>query len=250
MQKQCYITHSDAAFLPLARVLVEGLAEFSSRPMILYAVNAHVDFGFPNLTVRHLRLPPGNHITYLKFQAMLATETEQGIYLDADHVPTPAVDQIFELARPGDEDYPLLPRHPSDLEAGLVKDLMEDLRVKEKNLPYLHSCCVSWTPRCRPFLRRCWEISRRFDDSGRHPLVWDESLINVLLWKRKARRYLPCLNIDKKHFAPWLEDRLGSDSSFAQRYATREYHCATFHGCKQAERAAAMLAAARGKESG
>lgn len=248
MFRQCYITHCDAAFLPLAGVLAEGLAAFSSRPLVLYAVNTDVDFRYPNLTVRRLHSPPGNHLTYLKFRAMLDTPTEHGIYLDADHVPTPRVDEIFQLSRPAGEDYPLLPRHPSDLESNLVADLMEDLQVEEKNLPYLHSCCMSWTPRCRSFLRRCWNLSRQFDASGRHPFVWDESLVNVLLWKQGAKRYLPCLNIDKKHFPAWDSDRLLEDPEFARRYARHPYRLATFHGCKNRAAARRILQAARNKE--
>ncbi|HSR70464.1 MAG TPA: hypothetical protein VLU25_21220 [Acidobacteriota bacterium] len=247
MFRQCYITHCDAAFLPLARVLAEGLEAFSSRPLILYAVNTEVDFAYPNLTVRRLDSPPGNHITYLKFRAMLDTPTEHGVYLDADHVPTPSVDEIFQLSRPADEDYPLLPRHPSDLKANLVADLMENLQVDEKNLPYLHSCCMSWTPRCRSFLRRCWSLSRRFDASGRHPFVWDESLVNVLLWKRRAERYLPCLNIDKKHFPDWVSGTLHENREFRRRYAAHPFRLTTFHGCKSEAGARRMLDAARSK---
>lgn len=240
MIEECFVTHTDARFLPLSEVLVKGLQHFSSRPIIVYGVDTEIGYDSPNLIKRRLHSKPGQHIAYLKLRAILETDARRGIYLDADNVPNQGIDRLFDLSRPFCE-YPLLPRHPHDLGAHLHGELMKELGVGAKLLPYLHSCCVAFSPRCRAFIEECYAVSRRFDRRRSHPLVVDESIINVMLWKAGARRYLESCNIDQKFYDCYLQGSWGCNPEFQQLYGQWPFRFLTFHYCKDPSRAEHML---------
>ena len=246
LPRAAWVTHADARFLPLAEVLIEGLAAFSRLPVVLYAVDPPADFAYraPNVIVRRLA-GAGRHIAYLKLTALLDAldaGLERGVYLDADHVPTPEVDRLFAAAG-GAGDVPLLPRHPRDLGDEVNGALMAELGVTAKSMPYAHSCALGFGPACRPFLAECDAVARACERRGVHPPVVDETIVNVLLWKRGARRQLPSANLPHRLFESWLGGSLESDPEFTARYAGHPYQVATFHYCKDPARARAMLAA-------
>jgi hypothetical protein len=247
-----WVTHADARFLPLARVLAEGLAAFSRHPVVLYAVTADPepqpdpDLAAPNLIVRRIA-GAGRHIAYLKLAALLDAldaGVERGVYLDADHVPTPAVDRLFELSRKIGE-TPLLPRHPRDLGDEVNGALMAELGVAAKSMPYAHSCAIGFAPSCRRFLAECDALARDCEQRGAHPPVVDETIMNVLLWKWGATRQLPSVNLPHRLFESWLAGRLTDDPAWRKRYAGHPWEALTFHYAKDPARARAMLAAMR-----
>jgi hypothetical protein len=249
LPEACWVTHADVRFLPLARVLAEGLAAFSHHPLVLYAIDsdpAEPDLGSPRLVVRRVE-GAGRHIAYLKLAVLLDaldSGVARGVYLDADHVPTPAVDRLFEMARdPGE--LPLLPRHPRDLGDEVNGALMAELGVKTKSMPYAHSCAMGFAPPCRPFLAECDAVARERERRGSHPPVVDETIVNVLLWKHGATRQLPSANLPHRLLESWLAGRLEEDPEFQVRYAGHPWEAATFHYCKDPARARAMLRAIR-----
>ena len=243
----CWITHADARFLPLAGVLAEGLAAFSRRPLVLYAVDCEPEpgFGAPGLVVRRMA-GGGRHIAYLKLAALLDaldSGVKEGVYLDADHVPTPEVDRLFQAATAAEHagELPLLPRHPRDLGDEVNGTLMAELGVAQKSMPYAHSCAMGFGPACRAFLAECDEVARGCERRGAHPPVVDETIVNVLLWKHGATRQLPSANLPHRLFESWLEGSLAGDPELLSRYAGHPWHAATFHYCKDPARARWML---------
>ncbi len=245
----CWITHADARFLPLGGVLAEGLAAFSRHPLVLYAVDAEPEWESGTGPIVRRLAGGGRHIAYLKFTALLDAldaGAKRGIYLDADHVPTPAVDRLFDLAeREGlaAGTTPLLPRHPRDLGGELNGALMAELGVAAKSLPYAHSCTIGFAPACRAFLVECDAVARECDRRGEHPPVVDETIVNVLLWRWKATRQLPSVNLPHRLFASWLAGALPADADFRARYDGHPWEALTFHYAKDPARARAMLTA-------
>ena len=238
-----WVTHADAGFLPLARVLIEGLAAFSRLPVVLYAVDAEPGFAAPNLAVRRIA-SGGRRVAYLKLTALvdaLDAGLERGVYLDADQVPTPAVDRLFDLAASAGA-TPLLPRHPRDLGDEVNGALMAELGVAAKSMPYVHSCAIGFAPACRPFLVECDAVARAVERRGAHPPVVDETILNVLLWKWKATGQLPSVNLPHRLYESWLAGRLADDPGFQSRYSGHPWEALTFHYCKDPARARAMLA--------
>jgi hypothetical protein len=251
----CWITHADARFLPLARVLARGLAAFSRRPLVLYAVDADPgEVGpeaAPGLVVRPMA-GGGRHIAYLKLAALLDAldaGVEAGVYLDADHVPTPEVDRLFAAATATElaGGLPLLPRHPRDLGDEVNGALMAELGVARKSMPYAHSCAMGFGPACRAFLVECDAVARDCERRGAHPPVVDETIVNVLLWKHGAARQLASANLPHRLFESWLSGSLEGDPEFLSRYAGHPWQAATFHYCKDPARARWMLETMRAR---
>ena len=236
----CWITHADARFLPLAHVLADGLAAFSRHPLVVYEVDSDT---VPAGGLARRLASGGRRVAYLKFTALLDAldaGVERGIYLDADHVPTPAVDRLFDLAAEMGE-TPLLPRHPRDLGDEVNGALMAELGVTAKSMPYAHSCTLAFGPSCRRFLAECDEVARERDRRGDHPPVVDETIANVLLWRWGATRQLPSVNLPHRLFESWLAGRLEDDPELLARYRGHPWEALTFHYAKDPLRARAML---------
>jgi hypothetical protein len=236
---EAWVTHTDRRFLRLSEVLVRGLARVSSRPIVVFTVDTDLDYDSPNLIARRIE-SGGEPIPYLKLRAILESEVEHGVYLDADNVPNRGVDALF-AAPPEVGAYPLLPRHPRDLGDEVNGGLMAKLGVTAKSMPYVHSCTVAFSPACREFLLECQAISRDCEGRGEPPPVVDETVFNVLLWKHGATRALPACNIPYRFFDGYLDGTYPEDPEFAQRFAGHPYFFHTFHYCKDPARAAAML---------
>jgi len=239
--EECFVTHADARYLPLTEILVRGLARFSSRPVMVFGVNAEVGYDAPNLIKRTIRCSPAE-LYSAKFRAILESGVERGVYLDADNVPNRGVDDLFAVC--GEVgDYPLVPRHPQEL-GYLVKELRTDLGVERQTMPFVQSCCLVFSRRCLPFLADCERISRDLaGQSGQYSgaPVLDEPIVNVLLWQRNADRQLPSCNIPKRYYPLYLDGTYGSDAEFLSCYGGHPFRFHTFHFCKDPEGSRHML---------
>jgi hypothetical protein len=239
MIPEAFVTHTDRRFLRLSEVLVRGLAHFSRRPVVVFGVDVDIDYDAPNLVKRRIE-SDGEHIAYSKLRAILESEVEHGVYLDADNVPNRGVDALF-AAPPEVGAYPLLPRHPRDLGDDVNGEWMGRLGVREKSMPYVHSCTIAFSPACRAFLEECQRVCGDCDRTGEHPPVVDETILNALLWKHGATRSLSSCNIPHRFFERYLDGTFESDPEFESRFGGHPYHFHTFHYCKDPERAQSML---------
>ncbi|HWM93315.1 MAG TPA: hypothetical protein VN493_21310 [Thermoanaerobaculia bacterium] len=237
--KECFVTHGDARYLPLTEVLVRGLAHFSSRPVMVFGVNAEVGYDAPNLIKRTIHLS-ATELYSAKFRVILESGIESGVYLDADNVPNRGVDDLFaacsEVA-----DYPLLPRHPQEL-GHLVEELKTELGVERQTMPYAQSCCFVFSRRCQAFLEDCQRISGDLASRSPGAPVLDEPVANVLLWRRNAVRQLPSCNIPKRYYPLYQDGTYESDADFQSCYGGHPFRFHTFHFCKDPERSRHMLA--------
>jgi hypothetical protein len=235
---ECFVTHGDERYLPLTEVLVRGLERFSSRPVMVFGVNAEVGWEAPNLIKRTIRCSPAE-LYSAKFRAILESGVERGVYLDADNVPNRGIDDLFAAC--GEVgDYPLLPRHPQEL-GPLVEELRTELGVARQTMPYVQSCCLVFSRRCLPFVADCERVGRDLARRSPGAPVLDEPIVNVLLWQRNAGRQLPSCNIPKRYYPRYLDGTLESDADFLSCYGGHPFHFHTFHFCKDPERSRRML---------
>lgn len=245
---EAFVTHADARYLPITEVLVRGLERFSSRPVLVFGVNAEVEYDAPNLIKRTIRCSPAE-LYSAKFRAILESGVERGVYLDADNVPNRGIDDLFAAC--GEVgDYPLVPRHPQELGPS-VEELRAELGVARQTMPFVQSCCLVFSRRCLPFFADCEKVVRDLvgrdlvgrDLAGRSPgaPVLDEPIVNVLLWQRNADRQLPSCNIPKRYYPRYLDGTLESDADFLSSYGGRPYRFHTFHFCKDPVRSRRML---------
>ena len=138
-------------------------------------------------------------------------------------------------------EHPLLPRHPSDLGAHLHRELMDELGVERKSMPYVHACCLVFNRRSLPFLEECYRVARDLERRGTCPLAYDESIINVLLWRAGAARHLESCNIHHGFCEGYLDGSFEEDPEFRRRYGGHPYRFDSFHYCKDRARAEWML---------
>lgn len=239
LPEEAFVTFADARFLPLCEVLVRGLARFSSRPVMVFGIDTDVGFDAPNLIKRRID-SGGRFVYYLKLRVLLECGLGRGVFLDADNVPNRGIDRLFDACGEAGE-HPLLPRHPSDLGAHLHRELMAELGVERKSMPYVHSCCLAFSRRNRPFLEECYRIAQDLERRGTVPLAYDESIVNVLLWRAGATRQLESCNIHHGFCEGYLDGSFRDDPEFQRRYGSHPYRFDSFHYCKDPARAEWML---------
>lgn len=238
MIQEAFISHADAKYMRLSEVLVRGLAHFSTRPVVVYGINTDVDYDAPNVIKRRIDCQDSQLYT-IKFRILLDSGIEHGVYLDADNVPNRDVDRLFAACGQVGT-YPLVPRHPSEL-GHLEGELMAELGVRKQSMPFVHSCCIAFSHACKPFLQECDRVSQDLVRRVPDKIGGDEPVMNVLLWKINATRYLDSCNIHWRFFDSYIDNSSSRNAEFLHCYGGYPFCFYTFHYCKDPEQARHML---------
>lgn len=239
MPEELFLTYADAAYLPLTEVLVRGLAHFSRRRVMVFGVNADVPYDSRNLIKR--RIDCSRHEIYtLMFRILLESEIERGVYLDADNVPNRGIDELFAAARQVEE-HPLVPRHPTDL-VPHYRGLMERLGVRTPTLPYVQTCSMAFATSSAPFFRDCLDTAEELAGTWPAQQGLDEPIVNIMLWKKGARRHLDCCNIYHRLYETYLDGTYATTELFRRELKGLPHKFLTFHYCKDLKRARRLLA--------
>jgi hypothetical protein len=142
---------------------------------------------YPRLILRRLnRKACGESIYFCKIHAIIESKVDYGVHLEADSVVNWNVDVLFDVVHRWPYPYPLAPRHPDDpvnYESFLPR---LGLDLNSRTIPYIHAQ-FSWNYRVYPFFRKALNLMRTRHFSGGN---YDETGINVLLWKVKANHTL------------------------------------------------------------
>jgi hypothetical protein len=142
---------------------------------------------YPRLIIRRLnRKDCGPSIYFCKIHAIIESKVDYGVHLEADSVVNWNVDVLFDVVHRWPYPYPLAPRHPDDpvnYESFLPQF---GLDLKSRTMPYTHAQ-FSWNYRANPFFKKALRYMRKGHFSGAN---FDETGINVLLWKIKANHTL------------------------------------------------------------
>jgi hypothetical protein len=205
-----FITFSDnnPKYLALLTNLLDSVHYFSSRPIIAYGIDVDLDVDvnkYPRLIKRRLKKKDcGPSIFFCKIHAIIESKLDYGVHLEADSVVNWNVDILFDVVHRWPYPLPLAPRHPGDPRnyAQFLKNFKLDF--KSRTTPYIHAQ-FSWNYRAYPFFKQALDFMRQGKFSGAN---YDETGINVLLWKAKANhtlckidpfyRYLPVYESQQK----------------------------------------------------
>lgn len=235
-----WVVFANESYFPLLEVAIAGLHTFSTRPVVAVGINADIPFSlekYPRLIKKRIDVDLNARLVYFyKPQAILAADLEYGIYLDADALVNKGCDKLFEEARRV-KDYPLLPRHEDD--AYVLWDATEFFGVKRRSMHYVHSDVIVYSKKCLPFLMEWSEICLNYPWLG--VPVWDETLINVLLWKKGAAEQLYICDPYNAYFQDYLDLPY---ETIAQPPYDKWF---MFHGNKDVERGWRMLEALKHK---
>ena len=154
---------------------------------------------------------------------------KNGIYIEADDIATKKIDELFNECDKNNK-IPLCPIHPN--EPKNTKSIMNKLNVKKKTMHYVHGHIV-FTYNNIDFIREWYETCIKL---GNIKLAWDETILNVLLWKYE------CSKIIEYIYDPYYKYIFDIDI-LKKKYGTKinlnkVYMC---HGCKNYKEANNIL---------
>jgi hypothetical protein len=166
-------------------------------------------------------------ICYTKLLAGAKCSFDEAVMLDADMVLTPHAIRLFdEIDLTSDVPYASL--HPQD--PNNQAPLMKHLGVKRKTQPYVHASFL-FSRNSQDFLQECYDISQSMPPNTRLDHNYDETILNVMLWKYEKTHSL----VDT--YDPYFGHFFDLNNQF--RKNSRGYVC---HGCKDLELAKRILA--------
>jgi hypothetical protein len=195
-------------YFNLASVAVKSLLRFSKHDVFVVGINGRIPWKHDRILTESVSLSKPNfeNICYLKTQSSLLSPFQQSLQMDADMVASPSIDKVFDLER-SKSSFPKGALHPFDPVNQL--GLMKLLGVSAKTQPYVHATYL-YDMNSVPFLEEVaeierWIIKRRFFGMGYTPPNFDETILNVALWKHRA--YDSFIETYDPSFESFLEPR-------------------------------------------
>lgn len=229
-----FVTFATSNYFDLLKVTLDSAHQFSTRPVIAYGINADIPFeaaDYPRLIKRRLDVDLSKvHIFFIKVRIILESGLDYGVYIEADDILNKGVDTLFDVCKTI-ENYPLCPLHPKDPENQY--QIMKLMGVTHKSMPYVHAHILfSYT--CRAFLQEWYDACLKY---GRMAPNFDETILNVLLWKHGACKYVPVYDPYFESIKAWREKRIPYEHGYSQ--SDIRYYM--LHGCKNPAQAAYIL---------
>jgi hypothetical protein len=182
--------NNDVKYLTLLSNLLDSIHQFSTRPVIAYGIDVDLDLNitkYPRLIKRRLnRTMCGESIYFCKIYAIVDSKIDYGVHIDADSVVNYNNDILFDVVRKWPYPLPLAPRHPEDPLNYYWFLPHFGLNLNSRTIPYIHGQ-FSWNYRAYPFFEQALTLMRQGHFMGAN---YDETGINVLLWKAKANHTL------------------------------------------------------------
>lgn len=229
-----FVTFATSNYFDLLKVTLDSAHEFSTRPVIAYGINADIPFStteYPRLIKRRIDVDLSKtHIFFIKVRIILESGLDYGVYIEADDILNNGVDALFDLCKTIKE-YPLCPLHPKDPENQY--HIMQRMGVQHKTMPYVHAH-ILFAHTCRAFLQEWYDACLQY---GRMAPNFDETILNVLLWKHGATDYVPVYDPYFESINAWLENRLPTEHGYTQS----PIYYYMLHGCKDPRQAAGVL---------
>jgi hypothetical protein len=202
--KEGWVLYATDNYFSLLEVAIASLHSFSSRPVIAVGLNADIPFSqkiYPRLIKKRIDVDLNTHSPYLcKPLAILEADLDYGVYVDADIIANINCDALFEEARNVGE-HPLLPKHPDD--AWVHPDSIDYLGLGKRSMHYVHCDVIAYSKKCLPFLREWADLC--MNSSWLGVPCYDETLMNLLLWKKGATGQLHTCDPFIHHIDEYLE---------------------------------------------
>jgi hypothetical protein len=190
--KEAFVTfcNNNPKYLALLTTVLDSIHEFSTRPIIAYGIDVDLNIDntkYPRLIKRRLKQTDcGPSIYFCKIAAIVYSQVDYGIYVEADTIVNWNVDILFDVLHQWPYSLPLAPRHPDD--PGNYRPFLKKFKMDFQNrtTPYIHAHML-WNYRSYPFLQRALNLLRQGYFNGAN---YDETGINILLWEAKANHTL------------------------------------------------------------
>jgi hypothetical protein len=237
-----FVTFSDQKYLPLLEVLLDGLDTISAYPVEVFTTGFTLKNRWSK--VRAYRVHTKfTSIFQLKIYAASRSSFDYAVMLDADSVPNLNADKLIEAAELFERPYPLMTKHgcpPQNWHA-----LMKRLGVKTETLPYGQATFL-FSKSSRPFMTECDRIFTKLMEEEHWPPNWDETLLNVMLWRANASAQVNAFNCFEGVSTSYFEGELPDFYKIYYASAALSYHI--FHGQKDATKARELLERVKGQD--
>lgn len=185
--KSGYILISNKQYLPLLKIAVHSLLEFSKKSIRVFSIN--FDYISPDCRVesirKNLERESFMNICYMKLSAIIESNFDNGIFLDVDMIATRKADNLFEYHK-NVSFFPLFPIHPESKQAGeelLKSDAAKFFGIVKNSQHYVHADPCIFTSSSMPFFQECLYMKDVLYRNGISVLANDEGIINLNLWK-------------------------------------------------------------------
>ncbi len=226
--KEAWVAYATSNYFSLLELTIASIHEFSSRPIVAVGVNADVPFSlqmYPRLIKKRIDVDLENRKAYVyKPQAILAADLDYGVYIDADAILNKGCDELFTYCYLV-ENHPLCPMHTTD--AWVWEEAMNYFKVAKRSMHYVHADLIVFSRECNPFIVEWDRMCMEHYHLG--VPCFDETLLNVNLWKVGAIRRLPLCDPLDMYFDTYLH----LDPSDMQRFPYNQWYL--FHGNKDAD---------------
>ena len=212
-----YITFLDKNYLQHVEKLFEILNTYSKNKIIVFTINFNYESKFDNVISIHRETKELTFVEKMFFKPNLIKKVlerypnDQFCFVDADIIPFPSCDDIFENFQ--DINYPLFTRQCHDwifhsdpqIHKEYEKNILEYLGsdISKRTLLYRQSCIFLFNYKCFDFVKDWDSLSNNIDILNNYKYyaaIYDETLANALLWKNEYCEYLGRVHIDLPNF--------------------------------------------------
>lgn len=212
-----YVTYLDQKYLQHAEKLFELLSKYSKYKILAYTIDFHYSSKFDNVIPIYFENKNNTYIDNMFLKPILCKDLilkntiDNFCYLDADILPFPNCDEIFELEK--DNEYPLFARQCHDyiffnnmnIDNNYEKNLFDYLNLNySKRMDfYRQGCIFLFNYKCNNIIiewaNLCNDKYLKKEYLNYCP-AYDENIINVLLWDKNHNHHLGRIHIDLPNF--------------------------------------------------
>lgn len=227
--------NNNPEYLKLNDILIESILDFTKLEVEVLGIN--FDYKHSNKRVISKILNLANEcidtIYYSKIYASMISDFDVGIQLDSDMIVTPNVINLLEQIEPQYQ-YVKGSCHPWNGPLQMPHlQMMNHLNVKEKTQPYIHATYL-FTKNSKDFLKEVYETGMTLYSKNIHPINYDETVLNCLLWKNTIRDghvdcYDPYFEYFKKNIGLETKENVSGPYSTEPNFKVNYTIC---HGCK------------------
>ena len=204
------------SYIDASEYIIKGLQRYSKYPVILYYTNGLVNYKYDNcilqpFSIKDRVIDDGHSLklfTTLKAEITLSSiknyDVDTIVMLDSDIVVTPSIDNIFKDYELELENYPIFMKYSWDIITIMGRPHVGEYLIKyinagQQRIPAMCSCCCIANRNCLSFLedwKRYCEDEHLIDYyyKANKDIYFDfndESIVNALLWKYGATKYIP-----------------------------------------------------------
>lgn len=231
-----FVVNKDKNYLGMATIAIESVLLFGKYPVEIFGIGFDYKSNISsNLMVNRIEIndpESRREIILCKERAIMQSQFEVGVYLDVDTISTRGITKIFDYQdRIGN--IPLCPIHceSSTVISNLkARKVMQKMEIQESQ-PYVHADVILFNKECKEFFNDVIEMSKFVVKNRIGTFGVDECLVNLNLWKRKARdKYLEYIDPNYVEF----ENKMHLSEGEHEDHKDHKYYVC--HGCKDIDR--------------